>query len=376
MKIAMLTDYWKSPRGGGINTYITGLVDKLNEVSNEVEIKVIFVDGAGNNNYKISGAIILSIIESLFALIKLKPDVIHVHESWPLLVGGAIYRKLHKNIRLVYTFHTEPKKPMSLAKRIKKQLKKYPHQWALNQCDCITFVSNDLRRKIETISGFKIKTETAIIYAGVEKKKVSNDEIMLVKKRFGLNKADIIILAQAMTANKAKAEGTKILMSSIRLLKSRYPTIKLLITRNGLYRGELEDYANKIGITNSVIFTGDIDNPNIALKVADIFCQVTLGGGLSIALLEAMVMGTPILSVKAGGIEEAITNGENGIILSTDQESIMKGIIKLIEDKNFAATLGNAAKKSAENKFNWGIATKKFLNIYRFREIAKNGKKT
>ena len=361
MNLAILTHYWRSSRGGGINTYVTELVNMLNKTFHNTGIKIIFIDGDDNSNYKISKRLFVSTIESFVMLIRIKPDVIHVHESFELLVGAALYRILHKNARLVYTFHTEPQQPVRLVKKINKRLKKHPYQWALNRCDCITFVNKDLQRKIESVVGFTIKTKTAVTYAGVERKEISNEDAMKFRGQFRLDQTDIVLLSQAMTADRRKAEGTKVLISAIKRLKTKYPRIKLLITKDGRYKKELEDYSNGIGIGNSIIFTGDIDNPFIAIEVADIFCYVAELEGVSIALLEGMIMRKPIVATKA---PEVIIDEYNGLLVGLDSKSVAAGISKLMEDKKFASHIGENAYKTAIEQFNWSITVKKLFKIY------------
>lgn len=362
MKLVIITDYWRTSSGGGINTYITGLVKVLDKTN---EIKIIFKYGNDSNNYKISNRRFIPILESFLTLKKLKPDVIHVHESYELLAGATFYRILHKDVLLVYTFHTEPQKPVRFVKKIKRQIRKYPYQWALNHCDYITFVSKDLQRKVEDVSEFAIKTKTAITYAGVEKKEISNEEMMKFKKKYGLNQNDIVLLALGMIAIRPKAEGTKILISAIKLLITKYPTIKLLVTRDGKYRKEVEKYANNLGIGNKIIFTGDLDNPLIAVEVADILCQITLAeGGVSLSLLEAMIAKKPIVASHAGGIPEAIDDGENGLLVDLNPELIANALSKLINDKKFALFIGKNTSITAQEKFRWDKTAKLFTEIY------------
>jgi len=123
----------------------------------------------------------------------------------------------------------------------------------LEQCHYVSFVSKALERKIESTFGHMRHPKVAITYAGVDIKNFPNDELNKFRKKFNLNSSDIVILAQALTSPKPKAEGLKLLIYCMNLLKSKYKNIKLLATKNGIYRKELEDYAKSNGVQDHVI---------------------------------------------------------------------------------------------------------------------------
>jgi glycosyltransferase involved in cell wall biosynthesis len=365
MKIVILSYYFKSQTGGGISTYVTELVGRINKLLNNQNIFIIYIDGEGGKYIRIPKGILESIFGTIRSLSKIKPDVIHVHESFEMLLGSAIYCLLHKNVRLIYTFHTEPIWSTKFSKKIIKIIKKYPFQWALDQCDYITVVSKDLKLKVESVLNLKLHPKIIITYAGVEQKEVSKIEIIEFKNKFHLLNSDIILLGQALTSPKPKAEGAKYLILAIKKLKQKYPNIKLLMTKNGRYRACLEKYSREIEIQDSIVFTGDLKNPFVALEVSDLLCHITKAeGGVSLSILEAMSIGKPIIATRVGGIPEIISDGENGLLVNLEIQSIQNNISRLIDNKEFASKLGQNAQRTVKEKFNWNDTIKKYIDIY------------
>lgn len=365
MKVVIASYYWRSQRGGGINTYVTNFVDRLRNELNSHDIIVVFAEGIDEHNYQISKNSILSIFELFLVLGKIKPDVIHVHESFEMLLGAAIYCTLHREVRLINTFHTEPIKATCSIKKFVRLVKNPIYLWALEQCHYVSFVSKALKRKIESTFGHIRHPKMVITYAGVSIKYASNDELNNFRTEFNLDPSDIVILAQALTSPKPKAEGLKTLIYCMSLLKSQYKNIKLLVTKNGIYRKELEDCAKSNDVQDRVIFTGDLKNPFIALKAAEILCHITEAeGGVSLSILEAMVMGKPIIASNVGGIPEVISNEENGLLVDNDPQNILDAMCRLIEDKELARILGQNAEKSVKAKFNWDETINTTINIY------------
>ena len=363
MKVAIIINYWKnSPGGGGgIKTYIVNLTEELKKREN-IDCKVIFRVGEDMENYKIGGSKFLFPIRAFLALRKIKPQIIHSQEVWFCLLAGVIYRMLY-GVRLIHTFHTQSYEKLKFNK-INNKIFQIIFQILLNKCNYITFVSKALKYKVEEFHGFKFK-KIAITYAGIRSEEVSEESKKEFCEKFNL-KNSIVLLAHGLTGIKYKAEGAKLLIKAVRKLRDKYPNITLILTREGLYSRELKEFAEKEKIDRNVIFTGNIDNPHVPLAICDIYTHITLvEGGLSMALLEAMSRGKPIIATKVGGILEAIENGKNGILVEPDVNEIVEKIEYLLENKEFAEKLGRNAKKTAEEKFTWNKSADRFMEIYK-----------
>jgi len=353
MKVAIITNYWKNSDGGGVRNYVVNLVDNL--IEKGIVIRVLFREGEDQENFKEQRNKILFVFSCYQELQKIKPNVIHSHGTWYCLLPGVLYKKIY-GCNLIHTFHTEPVKPLPLPGKIF-------FQYLLNACDCVTFVSKGLQKKIQDIDGFSFPN-TAISYAGIKPVKVTNDEIEQFRERFGIKNEAVILLAQAMTAHILKAEGLKILIQSLKNIHEKYPNILLIATREGKYVTELKQFTNSLALERNLIFTGDIENPFIPLEICDIYTHISLGEGLPIALLEAMAMGKPIVATAVGGIPEAVIDGENGLLVAPDARVIAEKIDLLLQNREYAERLGRCAKKTVEERFTWKQAVERFLQCY------------
>jgi len=354
MKVTIISNYWKGSQGGGVKTYLVNFMDELKK--RYIEVNIVFREGHDPENYRCTGSRFLFPLKAFVNLRKIKPPIIHSHGAWYCLLPGVIYKEFHGSV-LIHTFHTEPDKKLPLFFKI-------VFQGLLNKCDYVTFVSKGLEEKVEDVYGLKFK-KIAITYAGVRSKKVSENEIKEFYEKFNLRNDSIILLVQAFTAHKLKAEGAKLVIKAVKKLKEQYPNIILILTREGVYSNKLKEFSKNESVGNNVIFTGGVDNPFIPLAICDIYTHITLGeGGVSLALLEAMSMGKPIIATSVGGIPEAIEDGRNGILIEPDVDEIIEKIECLLENREFAEELGENAKKTAEEKFTWEKTINKFVEIY------------
>jgi glycosyltransferase involved in cell wall biosynthesis len=83
----------------------------------------------------------------------------------------------------------------------------------------------------------------------------------------------------------------------------------------------------KGGIADSVLVTGYIENPYSYIRESDIFVITSVREGLSNSMLEAMYLGSLVISTPAGGVREVIRTGENGFIINFDDISSLTSLL-------------------------------------------------
>lgn len=354
MKCVVITDYWKNSPGGGITTYTTNLVEEFK--SRNLDVNVIYEKGVDPQNHHVQGNKLAFALKSSFLLSKIHPDVIYCQSTWYCLLAGYLYKKTH-SVKLTYTFHTVPIEKLTY-------FEKLFFQHLLNNCDCVTFVSKNLKDNIEKVWDLNFK-RAEITYGGVRSPcEISEAQIHEFREQFNIQDGAIILLAHGLTSVKVKAEGAKLLIQAVKKLKTKFPNIVLILTKEGIFSKELKDFARNEGVYENIIFTGDLSNPNIPLKICNLYTQAYLiDGDLSLAVLEAMAMGKPIVSTLAGGIPEAIDDGINGLLVQPDSDMIAQKIDYLLENEEFASKLGINAQKTATYKFTWKKSADVFLSI-------------
>lgn len=354
MTIVVITNYWRNSDGGGLKKYITNLVEELEK--HGLDIHVIYRLGLDKTRKKGNEKKLIFSINTFFYLKKKRPNIIQSFGGWYCLLPAVIYKKFYP-CRIIGAFHTEPEKKLPLAGKLLMQS-------LINECDCVTFGSKKLVQKMEEIEGLKFK-HIEITPAGIRSFYVPEKKIHEFKNQFRVKANAIVLLGLGLTALKHKAEGAKLLIKAISIVQMKYPTILLILTREGKYTNELKQYAKSQGISEKIVFTGDIEDPNVALSIAHVYVHTPLGeGGVPQSLLEAMIMGKPIIATSVGGIPEAIENGVNGLLVEPDFNKIAESIELLLGNVDLAKNLGYNAKIKAMKNFSWEALAEKFIKIY------------
>ena len=99
---------------------------------------------------------------------------------------------------------------------------------------------------------------------------------------------------------------------------------------------------------------------------ADVFALPSIQEGQGIVLLEAQASAKPVVAFDIGGVNEAVVNGETGLLVkrgSVDQ--LADAIIKLLSDKALREKMGGNGRKFVMANFTWDICAQKMLQVYR-----------
>jgi len=110
---------------------------------------------------------------------------------------------------------------------------------------------------------------------------------------------------------------------------------------------------------DAVIVTGRVDDVRPYLKKGRVFiCPVRLGGGFRGKILEAMAVGTPVVSTSLGAEGVPAVQREN-IIVADNPEEFTQGILDLINYDKLFERIRKKARKLVEEKFAWqkGVET-------------------
>jgi glycosyltransferase involved in cell wall biosynthesis len=272
-----------------------------------------------------------------------------------MLAPAVVYKRFHKNVKVIFTFHTEPVTPMKGAKaRIFGRL--------LKNCDAVTYVSNAVKDAMS--SQIRIQTDERVVHPGVRAGSASSEDIESFRRRFGLEGGEPILSFVGLLEWKNKVEGVKILVESMADVRKKYPSLKLLLVGDGSRRGEVESIIRDHDLLDNVTITGLVDNVFAPLMLSDIYVHITLQEGLAQAILEAMSLGKPVIASNVGGIPEVVSDGENGILVDTKRDAVRSAIEGLLENRARMERLGQQGKKHVESHFTWEETSKGFLELY------------
>ncbi len=356
MKLALISNYWKPQGPGGTEKYTKEFFQAVKEQGVEVAILFREGDGNGTGEYKLPAEKLKFASEARKILDKEKPDVILCQGGWFTEIPAIKYKKKHPEAKILVLHHSQFLDQFPLYKKIL-----YGH--ILNRFDAVGFVSEGLKKDITERIGIAIGVKTFILYGGVEVEEPAEKEISEFKRKYNISPDNIYLLGLGLTALEYKSRGAQLLIDAVKELSKKYSNIRLILTRDGRFRPRLEEYAKKQGVSDKVIFTGDLPDASVAIVSSDIYTHISYGDGLPLALLEAMAFGKPIVASRIAGIPEAIKDGENGLLVENEITDVKRAIRYLVEDKSLANKLAKNAIKTAEERFRWEKTAQNFIRV-------------
>ena len=235
--------------------------------------------------------------------------------------------------------------------------------------DRVVAVSNGLREHL--ISKIRFGRKKFItIYNGIDLNVEFENSQHESKRAYGFSDSDLLIGA---IGNLKPAKGYEILIKVAKIVSDKYTECQFVIAGRleSQSYSELQKLINELGLEMRVHFLGFQDNVNNYLKMLDIFILTSHSEGFSLAVIEAMRAGVPVVATRSGGPQEILSHNINGLLADVgDYRALANGILSLIENNKLKQKLVVQAKKNLNSKYCISYMTENYKKTY--CEILKN----
>jgi glycosyltransferase involved in cell wall biosynthesis len=163
------------------------------------------------------------------------------------------------------------------------------------------------------------------------------------RNQLGLLETDRLILAIG-TLTRPKAHS--VLVEAFQRVARRMSAATLLIVGEGPLHRTLEHQIADAGLADRVRLLGGRNDIPDLVAAADAFVTTSVRDGLSVALLEAMRGGCPVVASNAGGNAEAIVDGTSGwLVEPRNPGKTAEALLELLEDRVRAASFAREARR-------------------------------
>jgi len=228
----------------------------------------------------------------------------------------------------------------------------------------VVSVSDFLKVDLTDKAGFPMaKVQT--IYNGVDWKQFDNPIDISVKKgELGFKSDEILV---GMVANIRPAKGYEYFIRAARLIADKKPKARFLIFGDGPdnLKQIIYDEISKLNLNGIVKIMGFREDIPDILPILDIFMLSSINEGLSIATIEAMGAGVPVVATKSGGPEEIITDGETGYLVPVrDEKSLAQKALICLKNRELSSSISQRAKAHVREKFGIENMIKQYEAVY------------
>lgn len=143
----------------------------------------------------------------------------------------------------------------------------------------------------------------------------------------------------------AKVKGFDLAVESAKILRDKGFDFYWYLVGDGPEREKIEATTKKYRLEDYVKLTGMKKNPYPYIAACDVYVQPSYEEAISLSIMEAQIIGVPIVTTKTVGGMNMIQDGINGIQTEITRESLAEGIMRLLEDKDYCARIKNELLK-------------------------------
>jgi glycosyltransferase involved in cell wall biosynthesis len=364
MKIAQVIT--RSDTLGGASAHVRDLTQVLRDEGHEV---CVFVGGAGpiielfrakgicvkSVSYLVREVSVFKDVKAFFQLSQMlkvyAPDIIACHSAKAGLIGRLAAWRL--KIPVVYTAHGWPftKGVPKLRAHVYRLVEKL---MANKTSQIITVSKYDrdlaLSRNVSHVSKLNV------ILNGVP------DEPDSYKDK-SVGKVDTKPLNILMVARFQRPKNFQLLLESLLLVDHKNWILHLV--GDGPDLASIKMLSKQLGIEQKVAFLGWRNDVAALLQQADIFTLISDWEGLPLSILEAMRMGLPVIGSDVGGVKEALTHKECGLLVSNNNKhGIADAFQLLLSDSDLRNTMGRNGRARYEAHFSDINMARQTLVVY------------
>lgn len=161
-------------------------------------------------------------------------------------------------------------------------------------------------------------------------------------------------------------KGHRYLIDAASAVANSLPSTHFLLIGRGELENALRRQATETKAAGNIHFLGVRDDVPDLLAAVDLFVLPSLWEGLSVALLEAMAAGKPIVATQVSGTTQVIAPGVTGLIVPPrDSNALAAAITAVLSKPEQAQAMGQAAKQHVEANFGAQSQADAHLALYR-----------
>ncbi|GAC1467042.1 MAG: hypothetical protein NVSMB9_08220 [Isosphaeraceae bacterium] len=164
----------------------------------------------------------------------------------------------------------------------------------------------------------------------------------------------------------APEKGLDTLLDAWPIVRAAFPQARLTLVGEGPERSALEDQVARLQLSALVDLPGASDDPTGRLRASDLFVLPSREEGMSVALLEAMALGIPLVASAIPGNRRLIQDCKHGRLFPVDDPAALaRTVIDQWTHFDRAFHMGRAARKRVQNEFSIEVVARKHLEFFR-----------
>lgn len=202
-----------------------------------------------------------------------------------------------------------------------------------------------------------------VVYNGIDTETFTSGlDIAQAKERIGLDPRHHVV---SIIAKLRPQKNHPLFLELASVVLEERSDTRFVIVGDGETRSSLEELARSLRIADRVLFLGTRPDVPELLAATDVSVLTSHYEGLANALVESMCMGVPVVTTDYLGVEELVTDQQEGFIVPRgDARTMARKLCRLLDDPQLRATMGQRGRETVERRFSAQAMARNLLNIY------------
>jgi glycosyltransferase involved in cell wall biosynthesis len=225
----------------------------------------------------------------------------------------------------------------------------------MRRVDALIGISNFVTQSLVDYGYSSEKTHTVLNAIDLSRWDPSLDP-QVVRCEFGIGPTSPVI---ACAARLFREKGQYDLIQALPSVREQFPDVRLLIigtddmNTRPTFSDELKDLARRLGVSDSVIFTGQRSDMPSLLAACDVFALPSHEEPFGLVYIEAMAMKKPVIAIDNGGAPEIVEHGKSGLLCKPhDLDSLSANLRTLLGNSELREQMGAYGRQLADLRFN------------------------
>lgn len=281
-------------------------------------------------------------------------DVVHAHGLRAGIDSSLAARSIARPV--VLTVHNLVQREIS--GNFKARIYRVAEPLAVRLADHTFAVSEEIARHLRgSLAGRGSPVE--VLYLGIGDPPELRRTRAQVRAELGLVGERLVVTVARLSPQKA----LDVMLDALSLLPE---DVVLAVLGEGELRTLLEEHARRQGIAPRVHFLGFRTDVADFVAAADAFCLSSVWEGIPLAVQEAIVLGTPVVSTDVGGMREIVTDGISGRLVARGNVAALAAALReVLDDPNLARTLAERARVNLGERFSTETMLARLRRAYR-----------
>jgi glycosyltransferase involved in cell wall biosynthesis len=292
-------------------------------------------------------------IRQLAALIQAHSiDALICTNMYSMLYGYLARARTRPGPKLATVFHT------TLLRTYKEKAQMLLYRQLFRRNDLLIYVSENQRDRWRDW-GLRAAAD-AVVQNGIDVDHFSTERTPRhehLRASLGLTEADYVIgLCSGLRPEKAHGD----LLHALARLRGRGVAAKALLIGDGPERSRIESITAELGLREHVIITGLQEDVRPYIACCDVMTLVSHTETFSLAALESMALGKPLVMSDIGGASEQVVHGQTGLLFEPHDIAALTEQLTALGSPELRARMGAAAARRVREHFSLRAMTSGF----------------